>query len=93
MSSWYVLSSLGIFPACVGDPNYTLTSPLFDRAVIHLDNGKSFIVNAHKNSKENTYVQSRELDAKRYDPQTILHSRLLEGGELNVEMGPLPVTR
>jgi predicted alpha-1,2-mannosidase len=93
MSSWFILSSIGIFPACVGSPDYTLTSPLFDRVTIHLTNGRQFVVKTHAKSDLDPYVQSRELDGIDYTLQTISHSQLTGGGELSVELGPIPVTR
>jgi predicted alpha-1,2-mannosidase len=92
MSSWYLLSSIGIFPACVGDPNYTLTSPVFDRVTLHLAGSKDFVINTKANTSLNVYVQSRTLDGKDYEPQTISHERLMQGGELNVELGSIPKT-
>ena len=41
MSSWYVLSSLGLYQLCIGNPAYTLTSPLFDRADVQLEGGRT----------------------------------------------------
>ncbi len=92
MSSWYILSSIGIFPACVGDPNYTLTSPLFDQVTLHLANGKHFTINTTNNGENNCYVQSRKLDGKDYGDQTLPHDRLMQGGELNVQLGTIPKT-
>ena len=40
MSAWYVLSSLGIYPVTPGKPEYTLCKPLFDKFIIHLENGQ-----------------------------------------------------
>jgi putative alpha-1,2-mannosidase len=48
MSSWYIFSALGFYPVNPGQPIYALVSPLFDRATIHLENGKSFTVEAVK---------------------------------------------
>lgn len=41
MGSWYVLSSLGLFPHCPGDPSYTTTPPLFDEAELTGDDGQT----------------------------------------------------
>jgi putative alpha-1,2-mannosidase len=30
MSAWFVLSSMGIYQVCPGDPNFSLGCPLFD---------------------------------------------------------------
>lgn len=41
MSAWYVFASLGFYPVCPGSNEYAVTAPLFDKIVIHTDNGKS----------------------------------------------------
>lgn len=43
MSSWYVLSALGIYPACPGTGEYLVTLPLFEKATIQTDCGKVVI--------------------------------------------------
>lgn len=35
MSAWYVLSALGLFSLCPGQPDYTLGRPLFPKATVH----------------------------------------------------------
>lgn len=37
MSSWYVLSAIGLFPACPGSGEYLLSVPLFDRISFPVD--------------------------------------------------------
>ena len=49
MSAWYVLSAIGIHQYCPGDTRFEITSPVFRRATIHLQNGKTFTVNAPAN--------------------------------------------
>ena len=46
MSAWYILSSLGIYPACPGSGEYQLVAPLFKEAVIKLGNGKTLTIQA-----------------------------------------------
>ena len=39
-SAWYVFSALGFYPVCPGSGEYAVGSPLFEKAVINLENGK-----------------------------------------------------
>ncbi|MFD6445308.1 GH92 family glycosyl hydrolase [Promicromonospora sp. NPDC060204] len=39
MSAWYVLAALGLYPLEIGSPRWAVTSPLFDRAVVHRPDG------------------------------------------------------
>ncbi len=44
MSAWYVMSALGFYQISPGiNREYDLGYPLFDRATIHLSNGKSCV--------------------------------------------------
>lgn len=49
MSTWAVMSMLGIYPDVPGVPEYTLTVPTFDRATVHLPNGKTLTVSRAAN--------------------------------------------
>ncbi|MDR0545963.1 MAG: GH92 family glycosyl hydrolase, partial [Dysgonamonadaceae bacterium] len=44
MSAWYIFSALGFYPVFTASGQYVLGSPLFDKATIHLENGKKFTV-------------------------------------------------
>src|SRR5262249_20839316 len=46
MSSWYIFSALGFYPVTPGQPVYAIGSPMFDRAVVHLEGGKTFTAEA-----------------------------------------------
>jgi putative alpha-1,2-mannosidase len=56
--SWYIFNAMGFYPVNPGQPMYALGSPLFDRATIHLENGKCFTVEAVKKAAGDIYVQS-----------------------------------
>lgn len=45
-SAWYVFSALGFYPVCPGSGQYVLGTPLFRKAVIHLENGADVTINA-----------------------------------------------
>lgn len=90
MACWYLLSSMGIYPLCVGDPTYTLTSPLFDRVTLHLQDGKTFNINTAHNSEHGDYVKSRTLDGQPLAAETISHGAITDGGTLQVELSEHP---
>lgn len=51
MSAWYILSTLGIYNIAPGQPYWSTTTPYFDEAKIHLENGKTIIITP-KTSRE-----------------------------------------
>lgn len=90
MSSWYVLSALGIYAVCPGTDEYVIGSPLFQKATITLENGNKFVIEADGNSKENLYIQSGTLNGRELDKNYIHYSDIADGGVLKFQMGNRP---
>ena len=89
-SAWYVFSALGFYPVCPATDQYVLGTPLFRRAVLHLANGKDFVISAPNNSAKNVYVQSALLNGNPWSKNWIAHSTMLKGGEFKLTMGAQP---
>ena len=90
MSSWYILSSLGIYAVCPGTDEYVIGSPLFKKATITLENGNKFVIEANNNNKENVYIQSATLNGRVLDKNFIKYDDIADGGTLRFEMGSQP---
>ena len=75
---------------CPAAGQYVLGAPLFRRAVLHLENGKDFVINAPANSGSNIYVQAATLDGKPYTKNWLAHTTILAGGEFKLTMGATP---
>ncbi len=88
MASWYLLSSIGLYPLCPGTPDYMFTSPLFRKTTLHLAQDRTFVITAASNKGRNVYVQKRQLNGSDESRTWISHQILLQGGELHLEMGP-----
>jgi predicted alpha-1,2-mannosidase len=88
MAAWYILSSIGLYPFCPGNPTYVFTSPLFDKITLHLPQDKTFVIAAPANNATNVYVQGRILNGKNDSRTWISHDEIMQGGELTVSMGP-----
>lgn len=92
-SAWYVFSALGFYSVCPATDQYALGTPLFRRTVLHLENGKVFVISAPNNSEENVYVQSALLNGKPYTKNWIAQPVIQAGGEFRLTMGPRPNTQ
>jgi predicted alpha-1,2-mannosidase len=90
MSAWQIFGALGFYPLQMGSPYYAVGSPLFTKATIHLENGRSLVVNAPKNSPSNVYVQGLKVNGKRYDKAYLPHDVLAKGAVLDFDMGSRP---
>ena len=92
MSAFVVFSMLGFYPVTPGIPVYDIGSPVFDKATIHLKNGKDFIILAHNNSHDNKYVQSIRLNGRQLNQVWFRHGEIATGGTLELVMGDVPNT-
>jgi predicted alpha-1,2-mannosidase len=87
MSAWFVLSSMGIYQVCPGDPNFSLGCPLFDEARVSLPGGKTFVVKRQHASAQNKYVQKVTLDGQPLKSPFIRYADIMAGKELVFQMG------
>lgn len=90
MSAWYVLSAMGIYAVCPGSEQYAIGSPALDKAVIHLENGKTFTITAGNNSAANVYIQSGKLNNVNYSKSYLNYADIANGGVLDFTMGSNP---
>lgn len=90
LSSWYLMSSMGLYSVTPGSSQYVIASPLFDEISFGVKEGKMFKIITHNNSDKNRYIQSATLNGKPFDRSWIDHSEIMAGGELVFEMGDQP---
>ncbi len=90
MAAWYVLSSMGIYPVCVGDPVYSLTAPIFSSVIIQLPDNKTFTITAKNVSDENFYIQKAFLNGEELNRCWIKHDEITKGGTLEFILGNQP---
>ena len=90
MSAFAVFSMLGFYPVTPGIPVYDIGSPVFDKATIHLKNGKDFVIVARNTSRDNKYVQSILLNGQKLEHVWFRHAQIADGGTLQLVMGDAP---
>ena len=93
MSSWYVLSAMGFYTVCPGQPVYDIDSPLFEKITIDIGNDKTFVIEAKNVSAKNKYIQSAILNNRSLNKPWFEHSDIVNGGTLVLNMGPRPNTK
>ncbi|MET9373635.1 GH92 family glycosyl hydrolase [Streptomyces sp. NPDC002992] len=89
-SAWYLFSALGFYPLVMGSGEYAIGSPLFTKATVRMDNGRTLVVEAPRNSAKNVYVQGVKVDGVHWNSTALPHRLLADGGTLKFEMGPRP---
>lgn len=90
MSSWFVFAGLGFYPVCPGKAEYALGTPLFDKAALKLENGKTFTVVSQGAGDGLRYIQKALLNGKELKMPFLKHEDIINGGELILEMTDTP---
>ncbi len=89
-SAWYVFSALGFYPVAPASGEYALGAPLFKKAKLHLENGKTVEINAPANTKDTPYVDRLTVNGKEWDLNYLKQSDLKNGAVLDFEMSSKP---
>ncbi|NGM71739.1 GH92 family glycosyl hydrolase [Sphingobacterium sp. SGL-16] len=89
-SAWYVFSALGFYPVTPAVDEYVIGSPLFDKVILHLENGNTIQIQSVNNDSENRYIKSLQLNGKNYSKNYLKHSELIKGAKLNFTMDKVP---
>lgn len=82
MSAWYVFAAMGLYPVDPLTSEYEVTTPLFDRLTLHLENGRTFTISAPGLSSTRRYIQSAQLNGRPLNRSHITYTQLMQGGEL-----------
>ncbi|MDD6030474.1 MAG: GH92 family glycosyl hydrolase [Kiritimatiellae bacterium] len=91
MSAFAVFSSMGFYPVTPGLPRYDWGSPVFSKVAIHLENGKTFTLDAPAASKDAKYVRSIKIDGRPTASQWLDHADIVRGAHVEVEMSDRPL--
>jgi hypothetical protein len=92
MSAWYVLNALGLYQVTPGQPLYSLSTPIFPKAVLHLENGNAFTILTDDPSGRKPYLRSSTLNKRPYNRYYLQHDDIMRGGTLACALGAEPNT-
>ncbi|WP_163512927.1 lectin [Fodinicola acaciae] len=90
MSSWYVWSELGFYPETPGTPVLVLGSPVFQKAVITLGNGKKVTINAPNAAVDAPYVNGVKINGKPTSKPWLDFASIAGGGTLDFDLSTMP---
>ncbi len=82
MSAWYIFSSLGFYPVAPGSDQYSIGSPFVDGAVLTLENGRTFEIEAKNQSAKSVYIEKMLLNGSPLTRNYITHDEIMNGGKL-----------
>lgn len=92
MSAWAIFSMMGFYPDCPSTPDYTLTTPTFDKVVIRLDSRyyaqKELVISKTKPESDGQadYIKEVWVDGKRHKGFRITHDELVNGGQIDFKL-------
>jgi hypothetical protein len=93
MSAWYVMSAMGFYQVAPGNPEYVLSSPIFDSVTITLENKKRFVISAERNAPSNLYIQSATKNGNEMKELFFSHNDILNGATIRLSLGATPSKR
>lgn len=86
MSAWLIYSMIGIYPSSPGEPNYTITTPVFDKITIQLDpeyyKEKTLVI--EKITNGDGKIRKILLNGKQHKSYFISHENLVNGNILKI---------
>ena len=95
MSSWGVLSMMGIYSIDPASLAYEITGPVFPKVVVHLHEpyaGKTFTIEAAGAAKDAPYIQSVALNGRPHSQNWISFHDISAGGTLHFVLSVKPNT-
>lgn len=90
MSAWYVFGALGFYPVNPVSGEYVIGTPMLEKAVMNLPDGKTFTVKAPRKKGNEIYIRSMKLNGKKYTKNYITHQDIMNGGTLEFVMSASP---
>jgi predicted alpha-1,2-mannosidase len=94
MSAWMAYSMMGFYPDCPANLNYQLSSPVFDKVTIHLNNkyykGDNFVITTTKPSDSAIFIDKISINQKEIDRFYIHHNEITTGGAIHFELRATP---
>ena len=96
-SAWYVFSALGFYPVCPASDEYAIGTPLFRKAVVHLENGCDLTINAANASGPDEalypYISKTKVNCTAWTENFLKHKHLASGATIDFTMSAEPASK
>jgi predicted alpha-1,2-mannosidase len=95
MSSWYVMSSLGLYPTTSGGNFYVLTTPQFPNAEVQIGaygraQGGTLRISAPGTSMDNRYVATATVNGRSWNRAWVGQADIAHGGTIRYALSTVP---
>ena len=85
-SACAIFNMIGFYPDCPGLPEYTLTTPVFDKVTIRLDpkwyKERELVIESTRQKPDALYIHNVKIGGKKINRFRITHEELVHGGLL-----------
>lgn len=97
MSSWLVMSSIGLYPVMSGANYYAVTSPQFPRAAVHVGayggrQGGAIVISAPGTSWTNRYITGMTLGGQPHQQTWVSQADIARGARIGYTLSASPST-
>ncbi len=86
MSTWAIFNMMGFYPDCPGVPEYTLTTPVFDKVTIQLDpkyyKQSELVIETDRTNPDQIYIDQTLIGGKKKNGYRITHDELINAGNM-----------
>ena len=90
ISACYLLSSMGFYPVNPVSNEYLITSPLFDKIDIKINEKNSFRIITHRQSSKSIYIYQTKWKGMPYTKNYITYQLMMKGGTFEIFLGDNP---
>ena len=84
MSAWFIFAAMGLYPMKVGEADYEIVSPLFDRITLYLENGRRFTIQTVNRKQLSDPIRAISFNDQVYKGYEIPHALIVQGGMLSL---------
>jgi predicted alpha-1,2-mannosidase len=90
-SAWYVFSALGLYPVCPVSDEYVLGSPLFEKAILTLENSRQIVIESRAaNITKDCFIESVTFNGKPHEKSYFRFSDLKDGAKVEFLLSDKP---
>ena len=90
MSTWAIFNMMGFYPDCPGVPEYTLTTPTFDKVTIKLDpkwyKQSELVIETDRTNPDQIYIDETFIGDKKKKGFRITHDELINAGNMKFKV-------
>ncbi|WP_242131401.1 GH92 family glycosyl hydrolase [Aestuariivivens marinum] len=90
MSAWLIYSMMGIYPVLPAKPLYTITTPVFDKVIIHLDKryykNNTLVITSNSFKTGKKHIKNIQINNENLNSYFISHDKLVNGQLLKINL-------